>query len=312
MASGGAGRDLIQEGARPGDHLGAAHRIVAAGALGAVSIPDRVGAVERIVEAAPAGVRRIEGIARVHHRHHELRPRDPGDLIVDVLGGGGDLCRLLSEIADLDQEGLVFGEIERRSARLVPGVELGLQRLAPGHQRAVARRHLGDDCLDTGPEVRRADARSGQRPVVDELVEHVRDAQTADRHPIAHGNAPRDRFIAFVRAPLARRRAPYRESRRCSNGKRALPRDRDRASPATTPGTREHGLRWGTSALRMRCGARPMPPSRVAQRHLEAPICPLEPIPYGGKMPAPTSDISHRSYVKGVRPCMHVLTPTFS
>ena len=64
-------------------------RIVAAALLGAVRLGDGVGAVERVVERAPARIGGVQRIARIHHRHDQLRPGDHGDLGIDI--GGGDL-----------------------------------------------------------------------------------------------------------------------------------------------------------------------------------------------------------------------------
>jgi hypothetical protein len=41
------------------------------------SDPHRVGAVERVIEAAPARIGGVQRIARIGDRHHQLRPRPP-------------------------------------------------------------------------------------------------------------------------------------------------------------------------------------------------------------------------------------------
>ena len=45
----GERRGTVEEGARPGDHFGAAGGVVAAGAGGAIVLGNRVGAIERVV-----------------------------------------------------------------------------------------------------------------------------------------------------------------------------------------------------------------------------------------------------------------------
>ena len=68
---------------------------------------------ERIVQAAPPRVRRIQGVARVGDGHDELRPRDLSDLGIDLGRRNGDCATLRQQIADLAQEGLVGGGVVR-------------------------------------------------------------------------------------------------------------------------------------------------------------------------------------------------------
>ena len=49
-------RDLVKEALGPGEHLGAAHRIVAAAAGRSVVLGDHVSAIQCVVEASPARV----------------------------------------------------------------------------------------------------------------------------------------------------------------------------------------------------------------------------------------------------------------
>ena len=79
-------RDLVEQVAREGDHPRAAHRVVVGAALAAAVLGDRVGAVERVVQAAPARIGGVQRVARVGHRHHELRAGDGADLGIDVGG----------------------------------------------------------------------------------------------------------------------------------------------------------------------------------------------------------------------------------
>ena len=70
MRSAGQGRDLIQIGFSPFDHPRTARRIIASAAR---QITHGIGPIERVIEAAPTGVGRVQSIACVHNRHHELR-----------------------------------------------------------------------------------------------------------------------------------------------------------------------------------------------------------------------------------------------
>ena len=70
MTAAGQRHGAVQKSLGPGNHARATHRVVAAGARG---VTHRIGAIEGIVEAAPAGIGGIEGIARVQNWHHQLR-----------------------------------------------------------------------------------------------------------------------------------------------------------------------------------------------------------------------------------------------
>jgi hypothetical protein len=97
-----------------------------------------VGAVEGVIEAAPAGVGGVQREAAVGHRHDELRPGHLGDLGVDVLGADLEGGRLGKQVADLAQEGGFLGHVQRLAAALAPpGVDLRLQVVAAGQQFAL-------------------------------------------------------------------------------------------------------------------------------------------------------------------------------
>ena len=95
---------LVEELAGVGDHLVAAHLVVAAALLGAVGLGDHVGAVQRVVQRAPAGVGGVEREPRVEHRHHELRAGGRGDLGVDTRGGDGEVGGFGLQITDFGEE----------------------------------------------------------------------------------------------------------------------------------------------------------------------------------------------------------------
>ena len=196
VRAGGERGDQVERRLGLGDHAGAAHGIVGFPLAGAAILGDRVGAVERIVEAAPARVGRVERVAGVRDRHHELRPGDLGDLRVDV--GGGDRLRLglRLEIADLVQETHVGGLVGRPGAMLaMPGVELRLQGVAVGEQLAVARPQLGDERGEPGEERVGLDAGAGKRLVDKEIVKLACDGEAVlldRRHRVLRrsGDAP--------------------------------------------------------------------------------------------------------------------------
>ena len=64
---------LVQKIAHEADDLRAAQRVVGAGAARAVRLRDDIGAVEGVVEASPARIGGIQGVARIVDGHHQLR-----------------------------------------------------------------------------------------------------------------------------------------------------------------------------------------------------------------------------------------------
>ena len=107
--------------------LGAIEAPVAA-ALGAALLGNDIGAVQGIVEAAPACVGRIERIARVHHGDYQLRPGERGYLLVYICSADLEVRALGQQVADLLQEGLVGGGVIARAGMgAVPVVDGGLQ-----------------------------------------------------------------------------------------------------------------------------------------------------------------------------------------
>ncbi len=181
-------RGLVQHPAREGDHLGAAHRVVALALLGAALFGDGVGAVERVVEAAPARVGGVEGVACVQDGHHQLRAGLDGELVVHVGGGGLHARGLRHEVADLLQEGAIARHVgDRAGVGLVPGVQFGLQAVALGQQGDVARSQIPHDGIEAGPERGGIDARAGQHAFFDELVQERGHLQAVDGGAVGHG-----------------------------------------------------------------------------------------------------------------------------
>ena len=142
--------------AAPGNHAVAARGIIAA-TCG--QIAQRVGAVKRIIQAAPAGVGGVQGKPRVHDRHHKLRSGDRSDFGIDVLGLDAEIRTFVPQIADLAQEcGVGVHILRLATVGDVVGVNLFLQKGALGQCGAVARPHLGHEGGETAPEGIGADA----------------------------------------------------------------------------------------------------------------------------------------------------------
>ena len=181
-------RGLVEEVAGEGDDLGAARRVVAAALLGAAVFGDGVGAVQRVIERAPARVGGVQRVAGVQDRHHQLRAGLHRQLVVDVGGRGLHLGRHRHDVADLLQEGAIGGHVgDRTRVGLVPAVHLGLDAVALQQQRGVLRRQVAHDRIEAGPEGGRVDARARQDLVLDEAEQLGGHLQAVDGGAVGHG-----------------------------------------------------------------------------------------------------------------------------
>nr|WP_282877023.1 hypothetical protein [Pseudomonas peli] len=132
VGAGSQWRGFVEEGAGEGDDLVATDLVVALAFFGAVGFADGVGAVQRVVQRAPAGVGGVEGEAGVHHRHHQLRAGH-GRFLHRRFGGGLEIVRLLAA-----GNRCLAGRLCRRRRRgpglagLVPGIDTRLEIVAFG------------------------------------------------------------------------------------------------------------------------------------------------------------------------------------
>jgi len=164
----------IEECLGTGNHLRPALRIIAArpGRSG-----QRIGAVERVVQAAPARIGGVEHEARVERGHHQLRPGHAGDLGVDVARTDLERRRRIDQIADLAQE--------RRAPRARRrGVDRRLQRVPLRQQRAILGREPCEYLRHARPPAGRLDVEPRQHTLLDEARERLGDEQagTNDGH----------------------------------------------------------------------------------------------------------------------------------
>ncbi len=166
VAAAGQRRDLVEEGAAPGDHPSAPFFIVAAAPR---PVAEHVGAVEGVVEAAPAGVGGVERVTGVADRDHKLRPGDPGDLGIDILRADREGRGRIDEIADVAKELLFLGPVARPAAeRRIALVDPRLQILASAKEAFVLGRELAQQCGEAEPEGGGLDAGAGKRFLFDE------------------------------------------------------------------------------------------------------------------------------------------------
>jgi len=69
----------------------------------------------------------------------------------------------------------------------VPGIDLVLQFVAPGEQRAILRREIVHQGREAAPEGARIDAGAGQRLIDHEIMQDTVDRQTVDGDGIGQG-----------------------------------------------------------------------------------------------------------------------------
>ena len=160
MAARREGEVGVEEVSRPGDHFSAPYWVVGAGAVSAIILGDDIGAVERIVQTAPPGVDRIEGKARVHHRHHQLGACNLRDLRIHILGRHRNRGGLWQQVANFFQKPLIRGLIFGFTGVVpMPGVQLGLESIAGGQQRLVAGHEVPEQFGQRVPKIFGADSR---------------------------------------------------------------------------------------------------------------------------------------------------------
>ena len=176
---------FVQEALGPGDDLIAASRVVAA-ALGQAA--DGVGAVQGVIQAAPAGVGGVERVASVHDGHDQLRAGHLGDGVIDVGGVDGKVGAFWHQIADLGQEGLVGGHVlDGTGMGAVPVVELFLDIVTLGQQGAVLGAQVVDEAGQALPEGVGADAGAGQS-LLDQVMKGGGHLQAESFDTMGHGS----------------------------------------------------------------------------------------------------------------------------
>ena len=193
VAAGRQRRGGIQKGLRFRDHLGAAGLVKTPAAFAGL-VRYRVGAVERVVQAAPARVGGVQRIAGVGERHHQLRPADLADLLVDI--GRLDLLgrRLRQQIADLLEKRRIGIHVERLAlVGAVPAVDFRLQGVAHREQFAVLRRQVLDDGRKPCPEGVGRNPGLGGRFLGDEIEQNGGDLQSVGVDTIHDGIFSREK-----------------------------------------------------------------------------------------------------------------------
>ena len=158
----------VEELAPRSHHPVAPDRVVGVAAAAAVGLADHVGPVESVVQAPPAGVGRVERIAGIVDGDHQLRPGHLCDLGIDIGGRGGDRAVHVAQVPDVAQEvgvGVTVAAPSVGARRSMPVVDPGLQLVAAGHQSGVAGPEVGQDGLESAPEL--VDVHAGSRQGLD-------------------------------------------------------------------------------------------------------------------------------------------------
>src|SRR5699024_10501110 len=107
MRAFGQGQGIVQDVACIGNDFFTPCRVVAASTCCAAFFGNDIGAVQGVVEAAPARIGGVEGISSVGNGHHELRAGLLRELDVNTLGVDLHFGGLLDQIADVAQEFLI-------------------------------------------------------------------------------------------------------------------------------------------------------------------------------------------------------------
>ena len=138
----GKGRDLgirplvqrhggIQKVIRSGDHFFAAHGIVRRALFRAASLGNHVCSIQRVVQTAPARIRRVQAIPRIIHGHDQLRAGQRCNFRIDSGRQHLKMIALGQQVPDVLQKCSVRAAVYRLPfARNVPRIDLGLQGIA--------------------------------------------------------------------------------------------------------------------------------------------------------------------------------------
>ena len=144
---------------------------------------EHVGAVKRVVKAAPARIGGIQHEPVVECGNDELRARHRRDFGVDILRADFEPRRFGNEIADFGKECLIGGHVgDRPRMGPVPGIELRLNGVALREQGTVDRHKAAENVGKARPKRVGLHAGSGQGPGFDEIGKRGRYLQSAAVH----------------------------------------------------------------------------------------------------------------------------------
>ncbi len=178
MAAAGQRSRLIEDGPGLGDNEVTTDLVVAPAAGRPVVVGNRIRPVKRIIQAAPPRIGRVQRVAGIGDRHHQLRPGNRRDFRVHVRGVHRDRRRFLDQIADVPQETQIALWVGRFAlVGHMPGVDLRLDGVAFAQQRLAARRQVLQQRREPVPERGLRHASPRQSLARDEIIQRLRDAQ---------------------------------------------------------------------------------------------------------------------------------------
>jgi len=187
VSAAGQRRGFVEKGAGEGNDLVATDLVVAFTLLGTIGFADGIGAVQRVVQRTPAGVRGVEGKARIHDWYYQLRASHASDFVIDVLRRCLEICGFWLQIPNILEEGFIsHGVMGLAGLSLVPGVDPRLQIIAFGEQCFVLGRQVIDDLIGTCPELIGGEAGTGNSFVVYEVEQDFGDLQATDVNVFSH------------------------------------------------------------------------------------------------------------------------------
>ena len=209
----------VQEVASGRDHPVSSDRVVGAGCGASVGGGQHVGPVEGVVEASPAGVGGVQGVASVVDGHHQLGPGHRGDLGIDAVRGDGHFGVVLAQIPDVVEESLVGLRVVRApvcTSGAMPVVDLGLELVAPCQKGRVARPQVVEDRFQSLPELLAFDPGVRQSLIGYELMKLRSDVEPSDAHADSQAQTRRAAKSPQACKPVRACTSPHRIVPRCS------------------------------------------------------------------------------------------------
>ena len=170
---------LIQQLIGGRDHLGTASLVVPGNEL--VVLEQSVGAVQRVEEGPPAGVGRVQRIARHGGGDDQLWSRNGRDLSVDTCDLQAHRARVRHQIADVAQEAFVVGNLGH-AARSMPLVQSRLEGVAAIEQSLHWQLEGSLQLGEPPPPHLRLEVEPRQQFLGDEGRQRPVDLKSSDRH----------------------------------------------------------------------------------------------------------------------------------
>ena len=133
----------------------------------------RIGAIERIIQASPPRIGSIQRKARVQRRHNQLRSRHRRHFGIHIGGINRERRRLGHQITNFAQKSPIRLLLER--VRFVPRIDLRLQIIPLRQQGPVYRRKACQNRRQSVPQMRCIDARPRQNLILDKCCQNRRD-----------------------------------------------------------------------------------------------------------------------------------------